>query len=90
MRSGRPIVGLTDPQGDTAATLRESGGAYIAPLDSVREIKAVLGRFVADFKNGAAMGVPRNIAEKYSRNAGARALAAVLDEVQARGSHDSR
>jgi glycosyltransferase involved in cell wall biosynthesis len=42
LRAGRPIVGLTDPVGDTAGVLRHAGVPYIAPLDSPAEIVRVL------------------------------------------------
>lgn len=38
LRSGKPILGLTDPEGDTAGVLREAGCDAIAKLDAVPEI----------------------------------------------------
>jgi glycosyltransferase involved in cell wall biosynthesis len=80
-RSGRPIFGLTDPRGDTAKTLRDGGCRYIAPLDDVERIKSLLLEFLAEIQAGSMAGVPRAVAEKYSRRNGARVLAAILDEV---------
>lgn len=38
LRSGKPILGLTDPEGDTAGVLREAGCTAIAKLNVVEEI----------------------------------------------------
>lgn len=42
LRAGRPILGLTDPAGDTAGVMREAGIAQLARLDSAPEIAALL------------------------------------------------
>jgi glycosyltransferase involved in cell wall biosynthesis len=47
LRAGRPIVGLTDPRGDTAGVLRNAGLDTLASLDSADEIAALLRRLVA-------------------------------------------
>ena len=41
-RAGKPILGLTDPLGDTAGALRKSGLAMLVRLDSAEEIEALL------------------------------------------------
>lgn len=46
LRCGRPILGLCDPIGDTAAALREAGLNMIAPLDDATQIAAMLRRFI--------------------------------------------
>src|SRR6185369_3884375 len=38
IRSGTPIVALTDPQGDTAAVLLKLGDQFLAPLDDADAI----------------------------------------------------
>jgi glycosyltransferase involved in cell wall biosynthesis len=81
MRSGRPILGLCDPRGDTASTLRECGGKHIAPLDDVARIKLVLARFLEEVRAGVATGVERSVAVMYSRKNGARRLADIFDDV---------
>jgi glycosyltransferase involved in cell wall biosynthesis len=53
LRSGRPIVGLTDPAGETAALLRRAGVDAIARLDSEDEIASVLRRFLDQAARGA-------------------------------------
>ena len=46
-RAGRPILALTDPAGDTAATCRHAGVDAIAPLDHPGAIAALLMRCLA-------------------------------------------
>ncbi|MFZ2294430.1 MAG: glycosyltransferase, partial [Polaromonas sp.] len=46
LRSGRPILGLTDPGGDTAAVLRDAGINAIANLASADDIERHLAVFV--------------------------------------------
>lgn len=81
LRALRPIVGLTDPAGDTAALLREAGIEAIARLDDAAEIARVLSRFVAQLRiNGAPL--PRmEYVQQASRRSRSRELAALLDEV---------
>ncbi len=47
LRAGKPILGLTDPQGDTAGVLRHAGLNDLARLDSADEISRVLLAFIA-------------------------------------------
>lgn len=42
LRAGRPILGLTDPSGDTATVLRRAGIKAIAPLDDVGGIERLM------------------------------------------------
>jgi glycosyltransferase involved in cell wall biosynthesis len=46
LRAARPILALTDPDGDTAKVLRDAGISSIARLDSPSEIAELLARFV--------------------------------------------
>ncbi|SFP51521.1 Glycosyl transferase 4-like domain-containing protein [Nitrosomonas cryotolerans] len=81
LRANRPILALTDPDGDTAAALTSIGIDTIAPLDSVVLIKRILPRFIALVKSNQA---PVALAEKVhsnSRKARTQALAKLLDEV---------
>jgi len=52
LRSGRPIVGLTDPAGETATLLRRGGVDAIGRLDSEEEIVSLLRRFLREAARG--------------------------------------
>ena len=81
LRASRPVIGLTDSQGDTAATLRSCGVSTIAPLDSARAIAALLLELLAEIRNGSARLPEREMARRNSRTARAKELADLLDEV---------
>lgn len=83
LRANRPILALTDPNGDTAAALTSVGIDTIAPLDSAVLIKQTLHRFITLVKSQQA---PVALAEKVysnSRKVRTEALAKLLDEVMA-------
>lgn len=83
LRAGRPVLGLCDSAGDTAATLRDAGIAAIAALDDAAAIATLIGNFV---RRGARSGdwLPRGEAvARASRQARAVELAGLLDGVSA-------
>ena len=61
LRAGKPILGLTDPEGDTAGVLRGAGLNDIGRLDSVDEIGQALLVFVAALRRSCAK-LPDHIA----------------------------
>jgi glycosyltransferase involved in cell wall biosynthesis len=83
-RAGRPILALTDPAGDTAATARSFRLDAIAPLDSVEEIERALPVFLDAVKRSTArLPEPRAVAAA-SRRARSQELLALLEEVSSR------
>lgn len=81
LRARRPILGLTDPRGDTAATLRAAGAGALAPLDSALAIEAALREFVTALGEGRAV-LPRAAAvQAASRAERTRFLVSLLDTV---------
>lgn len=81
LRARRPLLALTDPAGDTAATLRRSGIDTIAPLDSQQDIMLALQRFLALAEAGTAPLAPPAVVASHSRRARSALLAQLLDEV---------
>lgn len=77
LRAGRPVVALTDPCGDTAGVVRAAGLDTIAPLDSARDIAALLDQFVhqCDLFSIASL----EYVARASRRARTRALAGFLE-----------
>jgi len=80
LRAGRPILALTDPEGDTAGVLREAGIDSIARLNSVDEIAGLLGRFVSPQAGGLRTIARNDAVTSASRVMRASALARLLDE----------
>lgn len=85
LRARRPILALTDPAGDTAATLRNAGIDTIAALDSKQDIMQAIGRFIALAEAGQAPLASTERIMLNSRRARAASLAALLDRISARG-----
>jgi glycosyltransferase involved in cell wall biosynthesis len=81
MRARRPILALTDPSGDTAATLRSAGVGDIVPLDDEEAIKGALPSFVRTVREGRAAIASEEEVSRHSRRARSGQLAALLNEV---------
>ena len=83
LRAGTPILGLTDPEGDTAGVIRGAGLADIARLDSVDEIADLLPAFIRNVHAGlAALPDPKAV-KRLSRQERSVGMAALLDQVVA-------
>jgi glycosyltransferase involved in cell wall biosynthesis len=81
LRAGRPVLGLTDPAGDTAGALRAAGLTDIASLDSADAIRTALARFVERVRAGTAVLPSAEHVARASRRARTRELASLLDRV---------
>ncbi|UCV01941.1 glycosyltransferase [Dechloromonas denitrificans] len=86
LRARRPIFALTDPLGDTAATLRNAGASDMARLDSSSEICDVLPAFIDAIRRAkGASSLPLTPAiEQASRVGRTAQLAKLLDSITAR------
>lgn len=83
LRAGRPILALTDPQGDSAMLLREMGIDTVVPLDSDIRIAEGLMRFVKDVRAGTAPSAARADVACYSRRSLTADLAELFDSLAA-------
>jgi len=89
LRAGKPVLGLTDPVGDTAATLRSAGLNNVVPLDSADEIALALPRFVHDLRAGQA-ALPNPLAvQRASRYERSKFLVQLLDQATDHGDDKS-
>jgi glycosyltransferase involved in cell wall biosynthesis len=79
LRARRPVLGLVDPQGDTAALLEASGVEHCAHLSSTEAIASVLPRFIDKLAAGA-VAPPR--AGACSRRERAADLACLMDRLK--------
>lgn len=81
LRLGRPILALVGENGDTAALMREAGGAVTAPLNSAPAIAAKFLEFIDLVKqsgNGARASAD---VQRYSRRHATQLLAGLLDRI---------
>ena len=81
LRAGRPILGLTDPIGDTALILRRAGVSCIAPLDDAGAIAVALANFLGEWL--FIKDPTRNAASFRSRRQCTAELARLLTEILA-------
>lgn len=79
LRARRPILALTDPQGDTARTLQSLRAGRVARLDSSEEIESALMEFVEEIRAGAAKVPSADAVERCSRQARTGELANLLE-----------
>ncbi len=81
LRAGQPILGLTDPAGDTAQVLSNAGLDAIARLDSAEEIAATLSQFVASIQAQHPQLPDPGFVAGASRRARARQMGTLLDNI---------
>jgi hypothetical protein len=81
---GRPIVGFTDPAGDTGRLLADLGIDTVAPLDETEAIKALIVGAIRGSQERKAFVPSRAEVMRFSRAGTTEKLAALLDEVVAR------
>jgi len=85
LRAGKPVLGLTDPVGDTATTLRAAGLNDVVRLDSADDIAYALPRFVRDLRAGNA-ALPKPLAvQQASRHERSKSLVQLLEQATAHG-----
>ena len=80
LRAGKPILGLTDPAGDTASVLRNAGLNDMARLDSAEEIGALLPTLVRAWRIGIAVLPQAQAVQQASRRGRSQALASLLEQ----------
>lgn len=80
-RARRPILALTDKQGDTARTLADAGIKAVVALDDKDAIKATLLSFIHALEEGAGTVASEEITNQYSRRSASKKLAEVLDQI---------
>ncbi|WP_420474434.1 glycosyltransferase [Noviherbaspirillum sp. ST9] len=81
LRARRPILALTDPDGDTANKLRSAGIDTIARLDSKNDIVRGILHFLDLLTSGKGQIPSGEAVSSNSREARTKELAFVLDEV---------
>lgn len=78
-RAQRPILGLADLSGDTAATLRNAGIHTLAPLDSKEKIMQAFMQFLAMAQSGDAPIASMDKVISNSRKSRTKELASLFD-----------
>jgi glycosyltransferase involved in cell wall biosynthesis len=81
MRCGRPILALTTYEGETGELVVRENCGIVADMLSVSVIASLLPGFLDGIRSGKVPRASREVAEKYSRSAQARELAALFEKV---------
>lgn len=81
--TGRPILAMAEPDGDTARLLRDFGIPGIAALNDEAAIEAMLRASLPRVQDGTYPQAARSEVQKLSRRSRAGELAAVFDDVAA-------
>lgn len=81
LRAGKPILGLTDPEGDTATVLHQAGIHSVARLDSADAIAKELMALMAALKDARAELPNPFIVQSASRKGRAESLVKILNQV---------
>ena len=80
-RARRPVLGLTDPMGDTAHEMRAAGLDDIAPLNDRARIATILLNFLAKIQAGTVNVATEAAVQESSRRNRTSQLARLLDDV---------
>ena len=81
LRAGKPILGLTDPVGDTAGVLHGAGLTDIARLDSVAEIVQLLPFVLQHWRAGSVKLPNTGAVRNASRNGRSASLVTLLNTI---------
>lgn len=81
LRCGKPVLALTDPEGDTANLVRRYHAGMVARMESKEEIARALPDFLARLAQGTLPVADPGEVKNASRFERTRELAQVLDEV---------
>jgi glycosyltransferase involved in cell wall biosynthesis len=84
LRARKPILGLTDPAGDTAGLLYSCGLNDVVRLDRIEDIESGLMRFISAIRDGSARLPPESLWLRFSRESQAAELARLLDAASAK------
>jgi hypothetical protein len=86
-RAARPILALTDPEGDTAWSIRQAAMDDIAPLDDPDAISAALMAFIEKIERNEARIADEAAVKRSSRRHAAELLGGLFDSVAEEGRH---
>ena len=90
LRSGRPIVALATPDGESARLLRQFAGVFLAPPDDASEVGACLETAHRAWRAAQVFDRSTQQLGQYSRRSVAASLAKILDRTRAPETGDGR
>lgn len=81
LRSQRPLIGLTDPMGDTADLMTRAGVRHIAPLDAPDQIATTLMAFLEGLRDGSVTAPASELVAQHSRLSRTSELVEILGSI---------
>ena len=83
LRAQRPVLAVLDPQGDTAAQLRQFEGVFYGDIASQKDISQALTEFIGSIPESIAQAMLANLlkVKKYARIEQTTTLAKQFDQV---------
>jgi len=81
LRLGKPILALTSQTGDTAALLKETGGATIVDLPDEQQIYGAIPELLRALRDGGHSIADPSVVRRYARRNQASALAQSLSAI---------
>jgi hypothetical protein len=81
LRSGRPILAMVDPEGETAKLFRDSATGTLARLDDRNEIEAAISLFLAGISSSSLRTLSRDETEKFSRMSQVKRFAELFNSI---------
>lgn len=83
LRARRPIIGLTDPDGDTGRAMREAQVTHIAKLEDADAVEGTLLDFLSALSADRLALPPEKVVRQAARSLRVGVLARMLDELTA-------
>ena len=90
LRSQRPLIGLTDPTGDTADLMTRAGVRHIAPLDAPDQIATTLMAFLEGLRDGSVTAPASELVAQHSRLSRTSELVEILGSIVEGGTRSGR
>lgn len=82
LRTGRPILGLADPEGDTGKAMRRSGVSHVARLEDTQQVEAAMTAFLSAWPASRRRAALHPQLASMSRRSRASELAALLETLR--------
>ena len=83
IRAQRPVLALTDSEGETADLMREAQAGVFVNIASREDIRAALPGFLQQVREGSAARAPLELVRQYARREQTGQLAALFERVAA-------
>jgi glycosyltransferase involved in cell wall biosynthesis len=81
LRVGRPILALTDPEGETARLVASTGAGLVAPIDDSEALVNSIPEFLDGISTGRFPPLQGEALQAFSRRAGATRLRELIERV---------